>query len=167
MLRIQMPTRMSNRLALGIARLDWGARDAENASPSALLAEDFVRCTADQLDEYVVPNNFDPEPRPKLPGAFSVWKRQVDSAITVFALCYGHEHEKHMRRCIELLQHRHETDQEGYPFSFCRRTWEELMCVYCEYIREQRRELCRLSRNENPRLEDLRLLAFTPVRGAA
>ena len=41
------------------------------------------------------------------------------------------------------------------------------MCVYCEYIREQRRELCRISRNENPRLEDLRMLAFAPVRGAA
>ena len=41
------------------------------------------------------------------------------------------------------------------------------MCVYCESLREQRRELCRVSSNETPRLEDLKALAFTPIDGVA
>ena len=68
-----------------------------------------------------------------------------------------------MQQAIDTLQRWHESNETKHPFHHCVRTFEEILAVYVEGVRNRRRELCRLIGTENPRKEDLKVLAWTPM----
>ena len=56
----------------------------------------------------------------------------------------------------------HEEDEDAFPAQYCVNLWEELVGAWGEGVREERRTLCRLLGSENPRQEDVKLLALAP-----
>ncbi|CAE7615113.1 LCP2 [Symbiodinium sp. CCMP2456] len=69
---------------------------------------------------------------------------------------------KERMKFLQALQEAHEEDEHAVPFKYCMDLYEELSAVWCEGIRERRRQLCAKLGTENPRLEDLKLIALAP-----
>ena len=63
---------------------------------------------------------------------------------------------------LKALQEAHEEDEHAYPTAYCIKLFEELNAVWCEQVRESRRTLRARLGTENPRMEDLKLLALAP-----
>ena len=63
---------------------------------------------------------------------------------------------------MKALHEAHEEDEHAYPVSYCIELFEELNAVWAESVRESRRTLCAKLGTENPRLEDLKLIALAP-----
>ena len=154
---IKWPVLMTNRLLLGVAGLWWGG--PENYT---LHASDCVTARSEQLDTWVPSSDHKAEPRSKTPGVFNTWLRYAENSIRVFGSCYGTEHMQERNECLQAIKEAHEEDEHAFPASYCIELFEELTAVWCEEVRESRRKLCALLGTENPRLEDLKLLALAP-----
>ena len=63
---------------------------------------------------------------------------------------------------LAALREANEEDENAFPVGYCIKLYEELNAVWCEQIRESRRKLCAKLGTENPRLEDLKLVALSP-----
>ena len=63
---------------------------------------------------------------------------------------------------LAALREANEEDENAFPVGYCMKLYEELNAVWCEQIRESRRKLCAKLGTENPRLEDLKLVALSP-----
>ena len=61
---------------------------------------------------------------------------------------------------LKALQEAHDEDEHTYPVQYCIDLFEELNAVWAESVRESRRTLCAKLGTENPRLEDLKLIAL-------
>ncbi|CAE7252651.1 unnamed protein product, partial [Symbiodinium pilosum] len=79
------------------------------------------------------------EQRCKAPAAFLTWLRYAENAVKVFGTAYGLEHVPERLAFLSFLREANE-----------------------EAIRESRRQLCAKLGTENPRLEDLKLIALAP-----
>ena len=64
--------------------------------------------------------------------------------------------------CLNSIKEAHEEDEHAFPAKYCIDLFEELVAAWCEEVRESRRKLCALLGSENPRLEDLKLVALAP-----
>ena len=64
--------------------------------------------------------------------------------------------------CLTALKEAHEEDEHAFPAAYCIELYEELVAAWGEDLRESRRKLCSICGTENPRLEDLKLLALAP-----
>ena len=70
------------------------------------------------------------------------------------------EHIPERLEALKLLVEAHEEDEDAFPAQYCMNLWEELAGAWGEGVREERRTLCRLLGSENPRQEDVKLLAL-------
>ena len=154
---IKWPVLMTNRLLLGIAGLWWGGRDTYT-----IHASDCVTARSEQLDVWHPPSDHKAEGRTRAPGVFNTWLRYAENSIKVFGSCYGVEHVQERLDCLQALKEAHEEDEHAFPASYCIDLFEELVAAWCEELRESRRRLCSLLGTENPRLEDLKMLALAP-----
>ena len=75
---------------------------------------------------------------------------------------YGLEHVPERSAFLPCLREANEEDENAYPVNYCVKLYEELNAVLREAIRESRRQLCAKLGTENPRLEDLKLIALAP-----
>ena len=66
---------------------------------------------------------------------------------------------------LKALHEAHDEDEHAYPVQYCIELFEELNAVWAESVRESRRMLCARLGTENPRLEDLKLIALAPGDG--
>ena len=64
---------------------------------------------------------------------------------------------------LKALREAHEEDENSYPADCCIKPFEEISAVWCEQVRESPRNLCAQLGTENPRMEDLKLLALATV----
>ena len=62
---------------------------------------------------------------------------------------------------LSFLREANEEDENAYPVNYCIKLYEELNAVWCKAIWESRRQCAKLG-TENPRLEDLKLMALAP-----
>ena len=142
---IRWPVLITNRLALAIAGLWWGGEESYT-----LLAEAWTPPTDHRLEQ-----------RSKAPAAFLTWLRYAENAVKVFGSAYGLEHVPERLAFVSFLREANEENENAYPVTYCIRLYEELNAVWCKAIRESRR-LCAKLGTENPRLEDLKLIALAP-----
>ena len=68
---------------------------------------------------------------------------------------------------LKLLVEAHELDEGTFPAQCCVDLWEELVGAQGGGAREKRRTFCRLLGSEDPRQEDIRLLALAPGEGGS
>ena len=115
-----------------------------------LLAADCATAKAEQVEAWTPP------------AAFLTWLRYAENAVKVFGSAYGLEHVPERLAFLSFLREANEEDENPYPVNYCIRLYEELNAVWCEAIRESRRQLCAKLGTENPRLEDLKLIALAP-----
>ncbi|CAE7323972.1 unnamed protein product [Symbiodinium sp. CCMP2456] len=156
---IKWPVLITNRVALSIAGLWWGGSES-----FTLLAADCVTARTEQVEAWGPPTEHKIEARAKSPSTFLSWLRYAENAVRVFGIgsAYGLEHVQERMKFLKALQEAHEEDEHAFPFKYCMDLYEELSAVWCEEIRERRRQLCAKLGTENPRLEDLKLLALAP-----
>ena len=154
---IKWPVLMTNRLMLGIAGFWWGG-----VEPYTVHASDCVTARSEQLDNWHPPSDNKIEGRVKPPGVFNTWLRYAENSIRVFGSCYGTEHVAERMECLTALKEAHEEDEHAFPAAYCIELYEELVAAWGEDLRESRRKLCSICGTENPRLEDLKLLALAP-----
>ena len=154
---IKWPVLMTNRVLLGIAGLWWGGKDTYT-----LHASDCVTARSEQLDSWNPSSDNKIENRMRPPGVFNTWLRYAENSLRVFGSCYGTEHIQERLDCLQALKEAHEEDEHAFPAAYCIELFEELVAAWCEELRESRRKLCSLLGTENPRLEDLKLLALAP-----
>ena len=157
---MKWPVYITNRLALSIAGLWWGGKESHT-----LLASDCATVRTDQLETWTPPSDHKMEAHPRPPASFLVWLRYAENQVRVFGAAYGIEH---MSERLALLKARHEAhdeDEHAYPVQYCVDLFEELNAVWAESVRESRRVLCAKLGTENPRLEDLKLIALAPGDG--
>ena len=96
------------------------------------------------------------------PRVFNTWLRyagKLSSRVWIL-LWYGAYPRK--ARLSPSPEGGHEEDEHAFPAAYCIELFEELVAAWCEELRESRRKLCSLLGTENPRLEDLKLLALAP-----
>ena len=142
---IKWPARIMNRVALSIGGLWWGGDDSYT-----LMAADCLTAKADQIQGWTPPNKHKIKPRVKLPATVLNWLRQAENAVRVFGSAYGLEHVPERMAFLEALREAHEDDENAYPADYCIRLFEELSTVWCEQVRESRRNLCARMGTENP-----------------
>ena len=102
------------------------------------------------------------EQRCKAPAAFLTWLQYAENAVKIFGSTYGLEHVPERLAFLSFLREANEEDENAYPMNYCIKFYEELNVVWREAIRESRRQLCAKLGTENPRLEDLKLIALAP-----
>ena len=124
-----------------------------------LLAADCATAKAEQVKTWTPPTDHRLE---QAPAAFLTWLRYAENAVKVFGSAYGLEHVPERLAFLSFLCEANEEDENAYPVNYCIRLYEELNAVWCEAIRESRRQLCAKLGTENPRLEDLKLIALAP-----
>lgn len=78
--------RMRNRIAHGVAGGYWSGRSVANAEKYSLTAGDFVAGSAQELDEFVVPQDVAIDPQPRAPATWDEWLRRARQGISVWAL---------------------------------------------------------------------------------
>ena len=154
---IRWPVLITSRLALSIAGLWWGWEESYT-----LLAADCATAKAEQVEAWTPPTDHRLEQRSKALAAFLTWLRYAENAVKVFGSAYGLEHVPERLAFLSFLREANEEDENAYPVNYCIRLYEELNAVWCEAIRESRRQLCAKLGTENPRLEDLKLIALAP-----
>ena len=154
---IRWPVLISNRLALAIAGLWWGGEESYT-----LLASDCATAKAEQVEAWTPPTEHKIESRARAPAAFLTWLRYAENAVKVFGSAYGLEHVPERMAFLAALREANEEDENAFPVGYCIKLYEELNAVWCEQIRESRRKLCAKLGTENPRLEDLKLVALSP-----
>ena len=154
---IRWPVLISNRLALAIAGLWWGGEESYT-----LLASDCATAKAEQVEAWTPPTEHKIESRARAPAAFLTWLRYAENAVKVFGSAYGLEHVPERMAFLVALREANEEDENAFPVGYCIKLYEELNAVWCEQIRESRRKLCAKLGTENPRLEDLKLVALSP-----
>ena len=140
----------------------WGGKDHKDLPHWSLSAADFVQCKAEAFDKCFAPSEHKLEARPRHPAVFSTWKRQAENGIRIFECVYGLEHGAERRKALAALQEAHESDDEAFPAAYTFARWEELQGAWCEQLREGRRNLLRTLATDNPRKEDLKILALAP-----
>jgi len=159
---IRWPTPINNRLAYGIATLSWGGKNAQDLQPWALGVADFPKTDPEEFENFVTPADTKLEARPHEPTSVYVWRVRCLGEIAAFASVMGIEHKQEREKCMETLLASHEANKHTYPLSWVKDVWEEINGVWCEEIREKRRQLCRMLGTDNPRKEEVRFLALAP-----
>ena len=160
LLLLKWPVLITNRIALAAAGLWWGGEESYT-----LLASDCQTARADQVETWSPPTEHKMEGRSKAPASFLTWLRYAENHTRVFGAVYGIEHMQERYEFLKALQEAHEEDEHAYPTTYCIKLFEELNAVWCEQVRESRRTLCARLGTENPRMEDLKLLALAPSSG--
>ena len=160
LLLLKWPVLITNRIALAVAGLWWGREETYT-----LLASDCQTARADQVETWSPPTEHKMEGRSKAPASFLTWLRYAENHTRVFGAVYGVEHMQERYEFLKALQEAHEEDEHAYPTTYCIKLFEELNAVWCEQVRESRRMLCARLGTENPRMEDLKLLALAPSSG--
>ena len=127
-----------------------------------LLSSACITAKAEAVEAWVPPSEHKLESRAKPPAAFLTWLRYAENQVRVFGSAYGQEHVEERLSFLRALREANEEDENAYPCKYCIRLFEELTAVWCEQLRESRRRLCQQLGTENPRLEDLKLLALAP-----
>ena len=162
LLLLKWPVLITNRIALAVSGLWWGGEESYT-----LLASDCQTARADQVETWSPPTEHKMEGRSKAPASFLTWLRYAENHTRVFGAVYGVEHMQERYEFLKALQEAHEEDEHAYPTTYCIKLFEELNAVWCEQVRESRRTLCARLGTENPRMEDLKLLALAPSSGGA
>ena len=157
LLLLKWPVLITNRIALAVAGLWWGGEESYT-----LLASECQTARADQVETWSPPTEHKIEERSKAPASFLTWLRYAENHTRVFGAVYGVEHMQERYDFLKALQEAHEEDKHAYQTAYCIKLFEELNAVWCEQVRESRRTLCAQFGTENPRMEDLRLLALSP-----
>ena len=157
---MKWPVYITNRLALAIAGLWWGGKESHT-----LLASDCATVRADQLETWTPPSDHKIEAHARPPASFLVWLRYAENQVRVFGAAYGIEHMSERLPFVKALHEAHDEDEHAYPVQYCIDLFEELNAVWAESVRESRRVLCAKLGTENPRLEDLKLIALVPGEG--
>ena len=160
LLLLKWPVLITNRIALAVSGLWWGGEESYT-----LLASDCQTARADQVETWSPPTEHKMEGRSKAPASFLTWLRYAENHTRVFGAVYGVEHMQERYEFLKALQEAHEEDEHAYPTTYCIKLFEELNAVWCEQVRESRRTLCARLGTENPRVEDLKLLALAPSSG--
>ena len=160
LLLLKWPVLITNRIALAVSGLWWGGEESYT-----LLASDCQTARADQVETWSPPTEHKMEGRSKAPASFLTWLRYAENHTRVFGAVYGVEHMQERYEFLKALQEAHEEDEHAYPTTYCIKLFEELNAVWCEQVRESRRTLCARLGTENPRMEDLKLLALAPSSG--
>ena len=80
-----------------------------------------------------------------------------------FGLVFGREHVKERLDCLDTLVRECEKDDHAFPPKFVYALWEELWATWGERLREKKRALLRMLQTDNPRKEDLKMIAFAPT----
>eukprot|EP00971_Amphidinium_carterae_P153660 3046823-Amphidinium_carterae.1 len=161
--RVGWPSPPTNRILLGMARLDWGGRDSKHLTASSLSIADFPTTRAEDLEAYVPPEDLRPEHRPRDPPTYLSWMRQVKNSIRAFACVYGREHEEERLAALDALCRRHETDDHKYPLDFLRSAWEELAWRWVEELKEELRKCRKILGKEKMRRDELEFVALSPT----
>ena len=154
---MKWPVHITNRLALAVAGLWWGGKEAHT-----LLASDCATVRTGQLEAWTPPSDQKIEGRLRPPASFLVWLKYAENQVRVFGAAYGIEHMPERQAFLQALHEAHEEDEHAYPVSYCIELLEELNAVWAESVRESRGILCAKLGTENPRLEDLKLIALAP-----
>ena len=157
---MRWPVHITNRLALAIAGLWWGGKESHT-----FLASDCATVRTDQLESWTPPSDHKIEARLRPPASFLVWLRYAENQVRVFGAAYGVEHMTERLAFLKAFQEAHDEDEHAYPVQYCIDLFEELNAVWAESVREARRTLCAKLGTENPRLEDLILIALALDRG--
>ena len=157
LLLLKWPVLITNRLALAVSGLWWGGDET-----FTLLASDCQTARADQIELWSPPTERKIEGRSKPPASFLTWLRYAENHTRVFGAVYGIEHMSERLAFLKALQEAHEEDERAYPTASCIKLFEELNAVWVEQVREARRTLCAKLGTENPRVEDLKLIALAP-----
>ena len=157
---MKWPVYITNRFALSIAGLWWGGKESHT-----LLASDCATVRTDQLETWTPPSDHKIEAHPRPPASFLVWLRYAENQVRVFGAAYGIEHMPERLAFLKALHEAHDEDEHAYPVQYCIDLFEELNAVWAESVRESRRVLCAKLVTENPRLEDLKLIALAPGEG--
>ena len=157
---MKWPVCITNRLALSIAGLWWGGKESHT-----LLASDCATVRTDQLETWTPPSDHKIEAHPRPPASFLVWLRYAENQVRVFEAAYGIEHMSERLAFLKALHEAHDENEHAYPVQYCIDLFEELNAVWAESVRESRRVLCAKLGTENPRLEDLKLIALAPGEG--
>ena len=157
LLLLKWPVLITNRLAMAVSGLWWGGDET-----FTLLASDCQTARADQIELWSPPTEHKIEGRSKPPASFLTWLRYAENHTRVFGAVYGMEHMSERLAFLKALQEAHEEDEHAYPTTYCIKLFEELNAVWVEQVREARRTLCAKLGTENPRMEDLKLIALAP-----
>ena len=157
LLLLKWPVLITNRLALAVSGLCWGGDET-----FALLASDCQTARADQIELWSPPTEHKIEGRSKPPASFLTWLRYAENHTRVFGAVYGIEHMSERLAFLKALREAHEEDEHAYPTTYCIKLFEELNAVWVEQVREARRTLFAKLGTENPRMEDLKLIALAP-----
>ena len=126
---------MRTRLALGLAGGFWGSRSVATAEKYSLTAGDFVGATAQELDEFIVPGDDNPEQRPRHPITWDDWLRRARRAVNIWALVYGEEWRGPLGKCLADLEQIQEDHPTVFPREVVMDIWEELHWRFWEEIR--------------------------------
>eukprot|EP00971_Amphidinium_carterae_P043437 854826-Amphidinium_carterae.2 len=161
--RVAWPTPPSNRILLGLARLEWGGKDHRHLTSGALSVADFPTARVEELEQYVPPEDMKPEHRPRDPPTYLSWARQARNGIKVFACIYGREHEDERLAALDNLCRKHETDEHKYPLDFLRGAWEELNWRWVEELKEELRKCRKILGKEKMRRDELEFVALSPT----
>eukprot|EP00971_Amphidinium_carterae_P242230 4809862-Amphidinium_carterae.1 len=161
--RFGWPCPPTNRILLGLAKLEWGGRDHRNLTSSALSVADFPTSRCEDLEQYVPPEDLKPEHRPRDPPTYLSWARQARNSIRAFACVYGTEHEEERSHALENLCRKHEQDDHKYPLDFVRGAWEELVWRWFEELKEELRRCRKVLGKEKMRRDELEFIALSPT----
>ena len=121
-----------------------------------------VSTRVEQVENWSPPTERKIEARSRPPTTFLTWLRYAEHSIKVFGSAYGLEHVQERSKFLQALREAHEEDENAFLFAYCVQLFEEMTAVWCEEIRESRRRLCAKLGTENPRLQDLKLIALAP-----
>ena len=134
---------VGNRIATGVASLNWGTLTNENIPDETLMVSDFLPWTLDAYEKFQ-PMEKKMEFRKKQGMGISKFVKAGRHHTLFFAFSYGEEHDAERLACILELEKIHEARPEISPVDFILDTFEEMNYRYIAQIRDGTRKIMRL-----------------------